>query len=251
MRPVIGISAYWREADFGHWHGFPVALAPQGYVDGVSAAGGLPLLVPPTEEIAEEPGAVLDRVDGLLLVGGEDLGPDTYGAEPHPATGLKNVRRDLAELALLREALARDLPVLGICRGAQLLNVAYGGDLVQELGEVTSLDPHLPEPGTFGRHPVSVSGGTLRELVGDSVEAVSSHHHQSFGRLGEGLVATGQAPDGLVEALEDPARDFALGVLWHPEEDARAGGAPIFRGLVEAARAHVTGGTSTRGTPSR
>jgi gamma-glutamyl-gamma-aminobutyrate hydrolase PuuD len=252
---VIGISAYWRDADFGHWRGFPVVLAPQGYVDGVSAAGGVPLLVPPTTEIAEDPAAILDRVDGLLLVGGEDLGPDTYGAERHPATGATNERRDDAELALLREALARDLPVLGICRGAQLLNVAYGGDLVQELAEITDADPHLPVPGTFGRHPVTVEGGRLRELAGETIETVASHHHQSMGRLGDGLVATAHAPDGLVEALEDPSRPFALGVLWHPEEDARTGGAPIFRGLVDAARAYaaarLTGGTSTPGTPSR
>jgi gamma-glutamyl-gamma-aminobutyrate hydrolase PuuD len=255
VRPVIGISAYWRDADFGNWRGFPVVLAPQGYVDGVGAAGGVPLLVPPTEEIAEDPGAVLDRVDGLLLVGGEDLGPDAYGAERHPATGTTNERRDEAELALLREALARDLPVLGICRGAQLLNVAYGGDLVQELAEITDADPHLPVPGTFGRHAVTVEGGRLRELTGEAIETVASHHHQSMGRLGDGLVATAHAPDGLVEALEDPSRPFALGVLWHPEEDARSGGAPIFRGLVDAARAYaaarLTGGTSTPGTPSR
>lgn len=255
MRPAIGISAYWRDADFGHWRGFPVALAPQGYVDGVSAAGGIPLLVPPTVEIAEDPGAVLDRVDGLLLVGGEDLGADTYGAEPHPATGPKNERRDETELALLRGALARDLPVLGICRGAQLLNVAYGGDLVQELAEITDAEPHLPVPGTFGRHAVTVEGGRLRELTGDRIEDVASHHHQSMGRIGDGLVATAHAPDGLVEALEDPSRPFTLGVLWHPEEDARTGGAPIFRGLVDAAREHaearLTGGTRTPGTPSR
>jgi gamma-glutamyl-gamma-aminobutyrate hydrolase PuuD len=253
--PVIAISAYWRNADFGPWQGYPVSLVPQGYIEGIAAAGGIPVLVPPTDEVAREPGLVLDRVDGLLLVGGEDLGPETYGAAPHPATGPVNARRDSAELALLREALSRDLPVLGICRGAQLLNVAYGGDLVQELAEVTRSDPHLPRPGTFGRHPVEVSGGKLRELAGDRFAAVSSHHHQSLGRLGDGLVATGHAPDGLVEAVEDPARSLALGVLWHPEEEPTTGGAPLFRGLVEAARVHaasaVTGGTSTPGTPSR
>lgn len=252
MRPVIGISAYWRAADFGHWRGFPVSLVPQGYVDGVSAAGGIPVLVPPTEEVAEDPGAVLDRVDGLLLVGGEDLDPETYGADRHPATGVANARRDTAELALLKEALRRDVPVLGICRGFQLLNVAYGGDLVQELGEHTDPAPHLPEPGSWGRHRVEVTGGKLRELTGDAVEDVASHHHQSLGRLGDGLVATAHAPDGLVEAVEDRARPFALGVLWHPEEDARTGGAPLFQGLVDAAREHLArDAPRTRGTPSR
>jgi gamma-glutamyl-gamma-aminobutyrate hydrolase PuuD len=254
MRPVIAISAYWRTADFGAWRGYPVSLVPQGYVDGIAAAGGIPLLVPPTEEVAREPELVLDRVDGLLLVGGEDLAPETYGADRHPATGPANELRDAAELALLRAALERDQPVLGVCRGGQLLNVAYGGDLVQELAEHTTPEPHLPEPGRFGRHPVRVEGGLLHRLAGDEIEAVASHHHQSLGRVGNGLVATGRAPDGLVEAVEDPEREFALGVLWHPEEDARTGGAALFRGLVDAARAYagrpLTDGARTRGTPS-
>lgn len=129
--------------------------------------------------------------------------------------------------------------MLGICRGAQLLNVAYGGDLVQDLTEVAEIEPHLPRPGAFGRHRVDVTGGRLHELAGDAFEAVSSHHHQSLGRLGDGLVATGAAPDGVVEAIEDPAQAFCLGVLWHPEEDARGSGALLFRGLVEAARAYA------------
>ena len=239
FRPLIGITAYWRSVDFGHWRDFPVSLVPQGYVDGVAAAGGLPVLVPPLPEVAEEPALALDRLDGLVLVGGEDLDPATYGAETHPATGAANELRDRAELALLREALVRELPVLGICRGAQLLNVAYGGDLVQDLTELVDVESHLPRPGEWGRHAVRVTGGRLRELAGDEFPVVSSHHHQSFGRIGDGLVVTGEAPDGVAEALEDPARRFALGVLWHPEEHARDGGAPLFRGLVEAAREYT------------
>src|SRR5712691_9788814 len=136
-------------------------MAPQGYVDGVAAAGGLPVLVPPIADLVDEPGLVLDRLDGLVLAGGEDVDPAAYGAERHPATGDPNVVRDRAELALLREALARDLPVLGIYRGAQLLNIAYGGDLVQDLDASAELVPHLPRPGEFGRHPVRVTGGLL------------------------------------------------------------------------------------------
>ncbi|HET7567874.1 MAG TPA: gamma-glutamyl-gamma-aminobutyrate hydrolase family protein [Gaiellaceae bacterium] len=235
-RPLIGISAYWRPVDFGPWRGFPVSLVPQGYVEGVREAGGLPFLVPPIPEVAAEPALALDRLDGLLLTGGEDLDPALYGAERHPATGAANEARDRAELALLQAALERDLPVLAVCRGAQLLNVAYGGDLVQHLEEPGE---HLPQPGTWGRHPVRVRGGRLAELAGEEVATVASQHHQTFGRIGDGLVVTAEAPDGLAEALEDPSRSFALGVLWHPEEHARDGGAPLFRGLVEAARAYA------------
>lgn len=235
-RPLIGISAYWRAADFGPWRGYPVSLVPQGYVEGVRAAGGLPLLVPPIPEVADDPALVLDRLDGLLLSGGEDLDPALYGAEPHPQTGAPNEARDRAELALLREALARDLPVLAVCRGAQLLNVAYGGDLVQHLEEPGE---HQPAPGSFGRHPVRATAGRLAELSGGAFEAVPSYHHQALGRIGDGLVVAGRAPDGVVEAVEDPGRAFCLGVLWHPDEDARGGGLPLFRGLVDAAREYA------------
>jgi putative glutamine amidotransferase len=238
-RPLIGIGAYWRPVDWGAWRGYPVTMAPQGYVDGVAAAGGLPVLVPPIAELVDDPGLVLDRLDGLVLAGGEDVDPAVYGAERHPATGDPNVVRDRAELALLRCSIARDVPVLGICRGAQLLNIAYGGDLLQHLDAGVEPVPHLPRPGEFGRHAVRITGGRLRELAGDELDAVSSHHHQALGRLGDGLAVTAEAPDGVAEAIEDPALRFCLGVLWHPDEDAREGGLPLFRGLVEAARAYA------------
>jgi putative glutamine amidotransferase len=235
-RPLVGISAYWRPVDFGPWTGYPVTLAPQGYVEGIRAAGGLPFLVPPIPEVAADPALALDRIDGLLLTGGEDLDPALYGAEPHPATGAANEARDRAELALLREALARDLPVLAVCRGAQLLNVAFGGDLVQHLDEPGE---HQPAPGRWGRHPVRATGGTLAALSGGTFETVPSYHHQTLGRIGDGLLVTGEAPDGVVEAVEDPSRAFCLGVLWHPDEDATNGGLPLFRGLVDAAREYA------------
>ncbi len=234
--PRIAVTAYWRAASWSHWVDYPACLVPQGYVEGVRAAGGLPLLVPPLPEVVDDPAAVLDVVDGLVLVGGEDLDPSSYGADPHPETDPPNVRRDAAELALLQGALDRDMPVLGICRGAQLINVAYGGDLVQHVADVLDPTPHRPSLGEFGRHLVSVTGGRLRELVGPEVPDVSSHHHQALGRIGEGLVPTAVAPDGLVEALEDPERDFCIAVLWHPEEDPHGSGAPIFGALVEHAR---------------
>jgi putative glutamine amidotransferase len=215
-------------------------MVPQGYVEGVIGAGGVPLLVPPDPAYADDPADVLDGLHGLILVGGEDISPLTYGAEPHPTTDPPNVRRDRAELGLLRGALDRDMPVLGICRGVQLLNILYGGDLVQHVADVTDPAPHRPQLGEFGRHDVTVSGGQLRELLGDRVERIHSHHHQALGTLGSGLVATGTADDGVVEAIEDPGRDFCVGVLWHPEEEPTAGGAPLFRALVEHARAYAS-----------
>lgn len=235
--PRIGISAYWRPVDFGPWRGYPVCLVPQGYVDGVAAAGGLPLLVPPVPEVAGNADRVLDALDGLLLTGGEDIAPALYGAEPHEATGEPNPQRDEAEKALLQAAVDRDLPVLAVCRGAQLLNALYGGDLVQHLEHAT-LAAHQPSPGRWASHMVRATGGTLARLIPHEIE-VSSYHHQSFGHIGNGLETTSVASDGLVEAVEDPSRRFCVGVLWHPDEHPRAGGAPLFRGLVEAARSYA------------
>jgi putative glutamine amidotransferase len=238
-RPRIGLAAYWTDARWSHWD-LPVALVPAGYVEGVRLAGGLPLVLPPTPEGASDPGEVLDAIDGLVLIGGPDLGVDLYGSPPaHPETTPKQVRRDAFELALLLEARRRRLPVLGICRGMQLLDVAAGGDLVQHLADTTDITPHRPAPGVFGRHPVATESGTrTAEVLGPTVE-VHSAHHQGVGRVGEGLVVGARAPDGQVEAVEDPDQPFCLGVLWHPEEDPAGAGAPLFRALVDAAREHA------------
>jgi putative glutamine amidotransferase len=234
-RPRIGITGYWTAASWGHWHDVPSCIVPGGYVEGVRMAGGVPLVVPPDPSLALDPSPILDVVDGLLLVGGEDLDPALYGARPHPQTTLPSERRDAAETALLREALQRDLPTLGICRGCQLLNVAYGGSLDQHIGDSGLLGTHRPAPGAFGRHAVAATGGRLAELLPGGA-TVHSAHHQGIETVGEGLAVTGRAPDGTVEALEDPSRDFVVGVLWHPEEDPSGDGAPLFRALVEAAR---------------
>jgi putative glutamine amidotransferase len=239
MRPRIGISAYWRPASFGPWIDMLACMVPAGYADGVSAAGGVPLLIPPDPHIADDAEQVLRAVDGLVLVGGDDIDPSLYGVAPGPTTDPPNVRRDRAELALLRGALRRNMPVLGICRGAQLLNVAYGGDLVQEIGDMVDRAPHRPRLGAFGRHDVDVRGGLLQDLVGDRVAAVHSHHHQGLGRIGGGLVVTAVALDGTAEALEDPEKGFCLGVLWHPEEDPGGVGRRLFEALVQHARARA------------
>jgi gamma-glutamyl-gamma-aminobutyrate hydrolase PuuD len=238
MRPRIGITTYLTTARWSYWE-MPAALLPGGYLEGVRLAGGLPLLLPPTTEGVAEPGEIVDTLDGLVLIGGPDLGVDLYGSpEPHPETGAKEELRDAFEASLGREARERGLPVLGICRGMQLLNVLAGGTLTQHLGDVVDLAPHRPGPGQFGRHPVEIEPGSgLHELLGDEV-TVHSTHHQGVGQIGDGLRVAGRAPDGTVEAVEDPEHPFCVGVLWHPEEEPGTGGAPLFWGLVEAARAY-------------
>jgi gamma-glutamyl-gamma-aminobutyrate hydrolase PuuD len=228
-RPVIGITTYLTRARWGHWDE-EAALIPAAYVDGVERAGGRALLVPPSDDGIEE---TLDAVDGLIFSGGADLDPELYDQEPHAATAGVQPERDRAELALLDAALERDMPVLAVCRGSQILNVARGGDLVQHLPEVVGDDKHIQTPGTFADHDVDVGDGTrLASLVGEHA-TVKSHHHQGFGRVGEGLRVAAHAEDGTIEAVEDPERRFALGVLWHPEagEDMR-----LFEELVREAR---------------
>jgi len=229
VRPIIGITAYAEEALWGVWEA-PAALIPLAYVQAIERAGGRPVLLPPTDDGIDETLAVLD---GLLFSGGSDLDPEAYGAEAHPETNGVRPERDQAELALLEAALARDMPVLAVCRGSQILNVALGGDLVQHLPEVVGHEQHKHTPGVFADHDVEVLPGTkLHALVGDHAP-VKSHHHQGYGRLGDGLREAAHAGDGTVEAIEDPERRFALGVLWHPEagEDAA-----LFEALVAEAR---------------
>ncbi len=233
MRPVIGITAYAEEASWGVWT-VPAALAPLAYVDKVEAAGGRALLVPPSEEGVDE---TLDVLDGLVFTGGPDLDPALYDAEPHPATNNVRTERDRAEIALVTAALERDLPVLAICRGSQVLNVALGGDLEQHVPDLVGHEGHKEVPGVFSEHPVEVAPGSHLEGILGSRIAVKSHHHQGYGRLGEGLEVVAHAEDGTIEAFEVGGRTFALGVLWHPEEgdDSR-----LFEELVDAARQRRT-----------
>jgi gamma-glutamyl-gamma-aminobutyrate hydrolase PuuD len=212
-RPLIGITTYIEPARWGAWE-LPAALIPHMYVEAVERAGGRALLVPPSQEGVEE---TLDALDGLLFSGGGDIDPSTYGAEPHRETAGTRLERDEGELALLEAALARDMPVLTVCRGSQVLNVARGGDLVQHLPDVVGDERHKHTPGVFADHDVRVEPSSkLGELVGERAP-VKSHHHQGFGRIGEGLRDVAWADDGTVEAIEVPAKRFAVGVLWHPE----------------------------------
>ena len=226
-RPLIGITTYVEPASWGHWDEVEAALIPYGYVRAVETAGGRAVLVPPDEHGIEE---VLDALDGLVLSGGNDMEPEEYGADAHPATVGTNPERDRGELALLQAALERDLPVLAICRGFQVLNVARGGDIVQHLPEVVGHEEHREVVGEFSEHSVRVDP---ESRIGEVDGAVKSHHHQAVGRVGEGLREVAWAEDGTVEGLEDPDKPFVVGVLWHPEagEDQR-----LFEQLVEAAR---------------
>jgi putative glutamine amidotransferase len=229
MRPVVGITTYVTPARFGAWE-LESALIPVEYVRVIEEAGGRPLLVPPS---AEGIGETLDALDALVFSGGSDLDPALYGQERHPQTVGIVPERDRAELALLEAALDRDMPVLAICRGSQVMNVARGGDLVQHLPEVLGDEKHKHTPGVFADHDVRIEPDTrLGELLGDRTP-VKSHHHQGFGRIGNGLRAVAAADDGTVEALEDSSQRFALGVLWHPEagDDLK-----LFEALVAAAR---------------
>ena len=231
MKPVIGITTYVEPAKWGQWD-LPAALIPYAYVRGIESAGGRALLVPPSDGGIEE---TLDALDGVLFTGGGDLDPSHYGADPHEKTAGVRAERDSAELALPQAALERDMPVLAICRGSQVLNVARGGDLDQHLPDSLGHELHKERLGEFSDHEVSVEGGTrLGGIVGERIP-VKSSHHQGFGRIGEGLVTTAQADDGTIEALEDPSRRFAVGVLWHPEEGEDAA---LFMALVEEARAY-------------
>jgi gamma-glutamyl-gamma-aminobutyrate hydrolase PuuD len=231
-RPIIGITSYAPEqVSWGVWE-VAAALIPLTYVDAIERAGGRPVILPPSEDGVEE---TLDALDGLLLSGGEDLDPAHYGAEAHPETRGVRPDRDRAELALLEGALARDMPVLAVCRGSQVLNVARGGDLVQHLPEVVGDEKHKHTPGVFADHEVELEPGTrIGELLGVRAP-VKSHHHQGYGRIGEGLRQAARAEDGTVEALEDPTKRFAVGVLWHPEEGEDFA---LFRALVEEARGY-------------
>ena len=213
-RPRIGLSTYLEEAAWGTWSR-PAAIVGRVYLDAVARAGGTPLLLPPvgTDE------SVVDALDGLMLIGGADITPSSYGAEPHPETVVTRPDRDEHERRLLTAALDRDLPVLGVCRGAQLLTVALGGAVRQHLPDELGHTGHRPSVGVFGKTRVTTAPGSLvAAILGEEV-TVPCYHHQGLEGQGTRLVPTAWAEDGLVEAVELPGTRWVLGVQWHPEED--------------------------------
>jgi putative glutamine amidotransferase len=228
--PLIGITSYLEQSKFGIWD-LPAAVLPRGYLDGVVAAGGVPVLLPP---VGDWTAAQLSRMDGLIVAGGADVDPVHYGAGRSMHTGPARADRDVAEHTLIELALANGVPLLGVCRGMQLLNVVLGGTLHQHLPDEIGNTEHLPRPGTFGRVPVKIAPDTrVFGIFGSEVD-VHCHHHQSVDTLGNGLVPVAWAGDGTVEAIELADPEFVVGVQWHPEEDGVD--RRLFEALVRAAR---------------
>jgi putative glutamine amidotransferase len=221
-RPAIGICAALERARWSVWDQ-QAFLLPRSYIDAVQRAGGLALMLPADDNAIDDPDSILDLIDGLILAGGADIDPGAYGSERHAETLGTVPERDTFEIALTRRAFERDLPLLGICRGMQLMNVARGGTLLQHLPESHGHSDHRRNPGSFdgADHDVRLRDGSLAaRAAGETTHGTKSHHHQAVDRLGEGFEITGWSTlDELPEAIEAPESRFALGVQWHPEAD--------------------------------
>jgi putative glutamine amidotransferase len=224
-RPAIGICTALERARWSVWDQ-QAYLLPRSYIRAIQRAGGLALMLPPDEAAERDPDEVLDLIDGLILAGGADIDPSSYGEDSHPETRGTVPERDSFEIALARRAIERDLPLLGVCRGMQLMNVATGGTLLQHLPDSHGHHEHRRNPGTFdgADHDVRLADGSLAaRAAGEALHGTKSHHHQGIDRLGTGLEVTGWSTiDELPEAVEMPERRFALGVQWHPEADERS-----------------------------
>ena len=238
-RPVIGLCAALERAQWSVWDQ-QVVLLPRNYIDAVQQAGGLAVMLAPDRHLVADPDEALQLIDGLVLAGGADIDPGSYGEQAHVETVGTVPERDRFEIAVTAAAIERDLPVLGICRGMQLINVARGGTLLQHLPDRFGHHEHRRVVGSFdgADHDVQLLPGTLAlRVAGEARHATKSHHHQGIDRLGEGLALSGvSALDGLPEAIELPDRQFVLGVQWHPEADALS---PVVGALVQAADAYA------------
>ncbi len=254
-RPLIAVTTYRQDTRWWSWDR-DAAVVPGGYLDVVVGAGGWPVLVPPVGADEADPaaltasavGPVLDAVDGLLVIGGGDVDAARYGEDPDGRNGGVNERRDELELQLVDAAVERDLPVLCVCRGHQILNVLFGGTLVQQLPDLLGSTRHQPAAGAFGEVSVVCEPGThVHRLLGDRADVLCSHH-QAVDALGESLLVSARSDDGVVEAVEVLGRSFAVGVQWHPEE---SGDLRLFEGLVEAARSRSGADPVTSGDAPR
>jgi gamma-glutamyl-gamma-aminobutyrate hydrolase PuuD len=225
-RPLIGLTTYRESIRWGKWH-MPALFTPETYVSAVDRAGGEPLLLPTA--LGHARSAVLALVDGLLVVGGADIAAENYGERTQPETDPRPVR-DRGELEALDYALGNDLPVLGVCRGMQLINVHAGGSLIQHLPTQVGHHEHLRTPGEFGSHPVRVDQASRISTVVGPRPVVTTYHHQGIGRLGSGLKAVAWADDGVIEAVESTTHSYVIGVQWHAERDD---GTPLIEAFVE------------------
>ena len=235
MKPVIGIGTDILRVEGVRERAF-VYLT---YVESLRRAGAIPLLIPPQPENLAD---LVDTLDGILLAGGEDCDPSLYGEDPHPSASLMDPRRQPNEVELARIARERGIPTLGICLGVQVMNVAAGGSLVQDIdSQVETEIRHTSVPEDRARHDVMVTEGTkLANILPDLELNVNSTHHQAINRVGEGLRITAQAPDGIVEGVEDPRLPFYLGVQWHPEDmTGERSASSLFAAFVDAARKYA------------
>jgi putative glutamine amidotransferase len=242
--PVLGVCAPLQRAQWGVWD-LPAAVVAANYLEAAWAEGARTLVIPPDPALVDDPASVLSRIDGLILLGGADVAADRYGDVAHAESEAPEPIRDAVEIALVRAAIADDLPTLGICRGLQIINVALGGTLRQHLPDELASDVHRRQLGRFAgnEHDVRLVPGSLAaDATGSQVHRVVSHHHQAVGTLADGLTATGFSEDGIIEALERP-EGYLLGVQWHPEADPAS---TVIKSLVEAARARQDRATKTR-----
>ena len=232
IKPLIGIGSDILQVEGARDRAFAYLT----YVDALRRAGAVAIVIPPQPENARE---LIAALDGVLLAGGYDCDPSLYSEEPHPSIEVMDIRRQENDLAIARAARESGIPTLGVCLGMQMMNVAAGGSLVQDIAsQLDTQIQHASEPANRARHDIRVEGGTrLSTLVGELELNVNSSHHQAVGRVADGLRATAYAPDGVVEGLEDPDHPFYVGVQWHPEdmtEDRAA--SSIFAAFVAAAR---------------
>ena len=228
MRPVIGITCFMRDTVYGNWNRH-AAILPSAYVSAIDRVGGTPLIIPPAGDMTK----ILDSIDGLVVSGGPDLCPDNYGEEPESMTVEFYPEQDVTEMSLIREAMARDMPFFGVCRGMQILSVMHGGRLHQHLDTTPGHEGHGGFDGVETEHGVAAKEGSLLEsLMGTSI-TVNSTHHQGVADAGDLTVTAIAEHDGLIEAVERQDLRFCLGVQWHPE---RAGHDVLYSALVEAAR---------------
>ena len=237
-RPIIGLTTYLRQAQSGVWD-VQAAFLPRVYFDAVNRAGGIAVLIPPQPFDVASAHRVLDGLDGLIICGGEDVNPARYGQDAHPTTDEPKIDRDNLEDALLTAAIERELPFLGICRGAQMLNVHQGGTLIQHLPEIVGTDKYQKGEGQFNRIPVHVdAASSLADVLGDTAPVDGAvYHHQAIDQTGKGLRVVARSDDDVIQAIELDGVPFGIGVQWHPEQTAHED-ARLFEGLVEAANTY-------------